>query len=378
MKKLSTSLKTFTLLASFALALSLGACSSINNLIGSDSGIDYKSSKSAPKLDVPPDFTQAGAAGRASATRVISANASNSGAAPNATSTTGASSNVLPVNTRVRMERNGAQRFLVVDLPAEQVYPALATFWKDNGFTLSTDSPQTGIMETDWAENRANLPASGLRSILGGIFDKVVDSGLRDKFRTRIERVGNSTEVYLTHRGSKEAAAGGALGKEVVTSARDNDVELQSEFLRKMMLRFGADEASAKGALVGQAGAQPTASAARARMSGTQAIELDDSFDAAWRRVGGALDRAGFTIDDRDVTKGEYFVRYARNLGDSDRGFFSKMFSSNSDKLAGARKLKLSLSRAAKPLLTVTDEKGAPAETDISKNMLSVMLEELK
>jgi outer membrane protein assembly factor BamC len=36
-----------------------------------------------------------------------------------------------------------------------------------------------------------------------------------------------------------------------------------------------------------------------------------EPFDRAWRRVGLALDRVGFTVEDRDRQKGQYFVRYA-------------------------------------------------------------------
>ena len=358
------------LLASLALTLALAGCSTIDSLTNKDSGIDYKSSKSAPKLELPPDFTQGASATRLSAARVTSANAI--GTTPVAASGAPA---VLPISSRVRMERNGNQRYLVVNLPAEQVYPVLTDFWKDNGFTLAIDNPQTGIMETDWAENRANLPASGLRSVLGGIFDKIVDSGLRDKYRTRIERAGSGTEIYLSHRGSKEAAAGGQRGSEVVTSARNGDVELESDFLRRIMLRFGSDEAAAKTAVAGTSAAPATP---RAKMVGN-AIELNDGYDAAYRRVGAALDRAGFVIDDRDVSKGEYFTRYARNLGDADKGFFSRLFgSSEKDKLAGARKVKVTVSRAANPVVNVTDDKGAAAEADISKAMIGVLFEELK
>ncbi len=39
-------------------------------------------------------------------------------------------------------------------------------------------------------------------------------------------------------------------------------------------------------------------------------LEVDDGLDRAWRRVGIALDRSGFTVEDRDRAAGLYFVRY--------------------------------------------------------------------
>ena len=352
-------------------AFLLGACSSVSKLLDTDSaGIDYKSSKSAAKLEVPPDLTQLSAAGRLSGSR----------SAISASAPLAAVSNVLPQNTRVRMERNGAQRYLVVDLPAEQVYPVLTSFWKDQGFTLAIDSPQTGIIETDWAENRAKLPASGLRSLMGGFMEKIFDSGLRDKFRTRIDRLGNSTEVYISHRGSKEAAVDNRAGAEVKVSARDNDVELENDFLRRLMLRFGASESTATNAVNSPAAAMQAAApqVARARVVGADSIQLDDNFDSAYRRVGAALDRAGFTIDDRNVSTGEYFVRYARNRGDADAGIFAKLFGGSRDALSGARKLKVAVSRSGSATVKVTDDKGAAAEADLTKTVVSVLVEELK
>ena len=43
---------------------------------------------------------------------------------------------------------------------------------------------------------------------------------------------------------------------------------------------------------------------------GNGVLTLDEPFDRAWRRVGLALDRVGFTVEDRDRAKGLYYVRY--------------------------------------------------------------------
>jgi hypothetical protein len=56
------------------------------------------------------------------------------------------------------------------------------------------------------------------------------------------------------------------------------------------------------------------------------ARQVDEGFDRAWRRVGLALDRAGFTVEDRDRTQGIYFVRYINDATET-KGFFSKLFS---------------------------------------------------
>jgi outer membrane protein assembly factor BamC len=44
---------------------------------------------------------------------------------------------------------------------------------------------------------------------------------------------------------------------------------------------------------------------------GSARLLVSDPFDRAWRRVGLALDRIGFVIEDRDRSNGLFFVRYA-------------------------------------------------------------------
>jgi outer membrane protein assembly factor BamC len=345
------------------------ACSSINKLMDNDASIDYKSSKAAPKLEVPPDLTQLRTSDRYSTARASSLGqpsfAGNSNSA------------VLPTNSRARIERSGNTRYLVVDAPAEQVFPIVVDFWKDLGFTLSTESAQTGIVETDWAENRAKAPASGLRRLVGGILDGMFDSGERDKYRSRLERAGNSTEIYISHRGTRELATGNRADTQIKTANRDGDAELEADFLRRLMLRFGANEATAAAATAtSPAATANTFAPARARIvAGQNALELDDAYDAAWRRVGLALDRSGFTTEDRNYATGEYFIRYARTSKD-DSGFFSKLFGRGNSN--NSQKLKLVLQKSTPSTLLIQSATGGAADADIAKNLLNVLRDELK
>ncbi len=100
----------------------------------------------------------------------------------------------------MRVERDGDLRWLVVDRPPEDVFPRLIDFWTESGFTVASNSPSAGLIETDWAENRAKIPESWLRQALGMILESAWDSGEREKFRTRVERVNGHTEVYVSHR----------------------------------------------------------------------------------------------------------------------------------------------------------------------------------
>ena len=338
----------------------VSGCSTVGNLLDSDSSVDYKSSKTAQKLEVPPDLTQLRSAERFNSARAVSA------AIP---VTQASSTQVLPQTSKARIERLGTARYLVVDLPPEQAFPMVVSFWKDLGFTLAIENPQTGVIETDWAENRAKLPKTGL----GKFLDFLTDSGERDQYRTRLERVGNTTEIYLSHRGTKETVSGSKFDSTISTARRDGSAELESDFLRRLMLRFGVEANTAKAAVTAGVIVAPD----RARIAaGKNVLEIDDVYDTAWRRVGLALDRTGFTIDDRNFSTGEYFIRYARDLSVNKPGFFEGLFSG--EKKDASKKLKLVLQKGDKSTLTVQSETGASADADITKSLLTILRDELK
>jgi len=182
-------------------------------------------------------------------------------------------------------------------------------FWVEAGFVIATELPEAGVMETEWAETRPRVPEGGIRSLFDRILASVRSSGIRDRFRARLERSadGKSTELYVSHRGLEEVQVASNVDR-FMWQPRPSDPELEAEMLRRIMVRFGAPEAVAKAAV-----AKPAAALARLEKTaeGAPALLVLDEFDRAWRRVGLSLDRLGFAVEDRDRSKGLYFVRYA-------------------------------------------------------------------
>lgn len=277
--------------------------------------IDYKSTKTqtTPPLEIPPDLTQVAKddrfkvpnlQGRGKATF----SAYSAERTPEAQT---ANTSILPTVDKVRVERSGDQRWLVVNLPADKVWESAREFWQEIGFVINVESPEAGILETDWAENRAKIPDDFLRRSIGKLLDSLYSTGERDKFRTRLEAgaTPGTTEVYISHRGMEEVYS----SKDKVETRwqpRKPDPELEAEMLRRLMVRLGSDEKRAEAAMAAVA---TGANADRARLldpQGTPVIEVQDRFDRAWRRVGLALDRVGFTVEDRDRSKGVYLMRY--------------------------------------------------------------------
>jgi outer membrane protein assembly factor BamC len=186
------------------------------------------------------------------------------------------------------------------------------------------DQPNLGIMETDWAENRAKLPQDFIRNSLGKVLDSLYSTSERDRFRTRLERsASGGTEIYVSHRGMVEVY-NSQQKDQTVWQPRPSDPELEAEFLRRLMIKLGVPQEQSK-ALVASGAAKPTSRVAT--VGATPVVQIDEGFDRAWRRVGLALDRTGFTVEDRDRAQGMYFVRYVEPSAEkNDAGFLGKLF----------------------------------------------------
>ena len=276
--------------------------------------VDYKSASASarePSLEVPPDLTTpqsedryAIPAGNGESVESYSDYARGAGNQQPQR----AASNVLPPVQGAHLEHAGTQYWLVVDGPAESVWPKVAAFWQENGFTLKTENPQAGVMETDWLENRANIPESGIRKMLGKVFSDVYDSGMRDRYLTRLERSkdGKSTNVYITHYGMQEVLTG-ADKDSSKWEPRPRDPALEAAMLQMLMARLGGNvpAAQAGAGVAASGGVQPILQ----RMSdGSTGIMLKEPFDRCWQSVESALDQAGIAVEDKDRASGVLYL----------------------------------------------------------------------
>jgi len=348
-------------------AVALSACTVLEG-----DKVDYKSSAKAPSLSVPPDLTQLTKETRYSVVNGgVSAVSSNSTAAQAGKDTVAQSA-----VGDIRVERLGNQRWLVVNRSAGSLWSPIRSFWQENGFTLTMDQADVGIMETEWNENRANIPQDFIRRALGSALDAIYSTSLRDKYRTRLEtRADGGTEIYITHRGMQEVYASDDK-KRTIWEPRAADPELEAEFLRRLMLKLGANKEQT--AQVAGASASPSSSMATST-NGQPELVLADGFDRAWRRVGLALDRTGFTVEDRDRTKGLYFVRYrTSDANTGDESWFKKLFGGAS-KSNGAAKYQIAVrSSGDKTTVSVLNELGAPELSDVAKTIVKVLADDLK
>ena len=372
--------------AYFVLFALLAGCSSMPEILQGEK-IKYKGAGRLPSLEVPPDLTAPSRDDRYAVPDVNphgSATLSTYNAERGGTLRAG-STELLPNVAKVRIERAGSQRWLVVPEAPEKVWPVVKDFWQGLGFLVKTELPEAGVMETDWAENRAKIADDPIRNLLGKMIDAVYSTGERDKFRTRLERgtEPGTTEVYISHRGMVEVYKTEAKDT-TVWQPRPADAELEAEFLRRLMVRFGVEDTRAKAQLAGN---DKTERAKLVRSgAGPGKLELAETFDRAWRRVGLALDRVGFTVEDRDRSKGYYFVRYVdpqidgQQSADKDKGFLSKLAFWRSDKNAIKAEQYRVVVKEANSIseVQVQNKDGQQENSDTGKRILSLLHDQLK
>ena len=294
----------------------------------------------------------------------------------------GAAVTVLPNIDKVRIDRAGTQRWLVAPGTPEQLGLTIKEFWQESGFIVNVEKPEAGVMETDWSENRAQIPQTGITGVIGRALDSLYSTSERDKFRTRIEPGAEpgTTEIYISHRGMEEVYV--TEGQDVLRwQPRKADPDLEAEMLRKLMVRFGVEDDRARTQL---ASTRPELQAKINRGADGDRLSLTDPFDRAWRRVGLALDRVGFTVEDRDRSKGLYFVRYIDPDADvkttEDKGWLSKLkFWGGPSKIQSKEQYRILVEGGAGGAeVQVLNKDGTREKSDTASRILTLLFDQLK
>jgi len=367
--------------------VAVAGCSSVGDMIGWNEPIDYRSS--SPQRDgglsVPPDLTKVAqnqrytipGTGGTSYSEYMSEQATRQ-----AMSREQAADDVLPQRDNMRIERDGDSRWLVVyGKSAKDVYEEAIEFWRSLGFTIRSQDPQAGLIETDWAENRAKIPQDFLRRTVGRVLDFAWDSGEREMYRTRLERAPDGAiEVYFSHQ---------RMTEEIISEAQSRwiparpDPGQDAAMLARFMMFLGASEDRAKAEFERTQRAQASGQAvdtSLVRGSGKDGwLEIPESFDRAWRLVGLALDRGNFTVEDRDRTAGEYYVRYFDiDAEQGERpGWLRRIFGAGQPKVQPQYRVLLR-EMGGYTRVTVLNAEGQPDSSATAGRILDVLREQLR
>lgn len=382
MKQLSTpsTIRLLTACGFLSAVVLVSGCSSLNETLGGQNAIDYSSVIRTDPLSVPPDLTQAAADPRYRAPATGSTTFSQFQAQLNQGGpTTGMGQpQVLPSFPDMEVKRDGDLRWLNVKLTPDQLYPKIVDFWVDNGFSLAVNDPKAGIMVTNWAENRAKIPESWLRQALGSVLDTVWDSGTRDKFRTIIERDGQYTTVYISHQHMTEVQYGVDKTSVQWENGRE-DPGLNAAMLARLMVSLGegVEDARKKMAIAQLDEQKP---AVIDNINATATLSIDEPFDKAWRRVGLALDSGSFAVDDRDRSKGDFFVRYVdtdTGVSREEQNAFTRFFFGRKDpQVAQLYRLNL-VQEGNVTVVKVFDASNTQDTSETAKRILTVLSDQL-
>ena len=365
------------------IAASLTGCQYLGSKF-TDEKIQYESTTSRAPLEIPPDLSQLPMDDRFTVAETEQARKNASGAAvENGTAP------VLPATVVTKIVKDGSERYIQVNLPPEQVWESLLDFWPSVGLQVEREDPRAGVMETNWAENKANLPQDIIRATLGKLLDSVYSTGERDRYRTRIERNANGgTDIYITNRRMVEVYTSSSE-EHTAWQPAPADKELEAEMLTRLSLRLENDfnpkqktrEEIEKQPALQKAAPVYVSREIKGADGKTEALEIDEDFDRAWRRVGVGLDRVGLNIEDRDRSAGIYYIRYLdpdyevkkRN----DEGLFSRWFSKEKPVDAPLYRVKL-VSDGNKTTVTAMPDSDKTDPLSTSARILNLLQEQVR
>lgn len=371
----------FVRAAAVASALGLlAACSSTDSVLP-DRRADYRQAKPGAQLELPPDLTtstiddtlkvpELSPSGQASLSDYSRERSTAAGGVPRAANV----EKVLAQPDGMRIEREGERRWLVLKAAPEQVWPKVKEFWTSNGFLIKREDPRIGLLETDWAENRADIPKDAVRAVIGKVLDFAYSAPTRDKFRVRIERGRGDTELYLTHYGAKEVSRG-KDAETTVWEPRPEDPELEAEMLSRLMVFLGADQDRARQS-VAAAGA-PVSKAQIVTRDGVSGVLINDTYDRAWRLVGLALDGSEFAVEDQNRSQGLYAVEQVKrdSAETASKGWFSGLFGSSSAPEPRGARLNVRLAdQGAQTFVVVQNASGAIDTSATARSLLEALV----
>ena len=382
--------KHLPLLLSAGVALAATGCSSLNTeSVLPDKTVDYKKERqSTSDLEVPPDLTTSSISNRTAIPGTLGAgSASYSELATRERLSgqgRGMQGGVLPKISKIRVMRDGDQRWLLIDAPPEAVWPRVVDFWQGNGIILVEQDPTLGTMRTSWLENRADIKSDVITDAVRSVFSGAYEAGTRDQYRVRLERGERpgTTELYLTHYGMEQKITTGSTGESEneVWVPRGRDPQLEAEMLRRLMAYLGVADQKARAALA----AKGKAAASRSRLVKGRdgaALIIAEPLNRAWRLTGLALDQVGFAVEDRDRSAGVYYVRYNDPAAEQEEGgLLSKLaFWSSDDETDKSHRYQVLLRpRQDGTLVTIRNEQGQRDQSPTALRILTLIHERLR
>ena len=363
------------------LALSLGSCS----LFGDDEkktttdlgkkDIQYYSNKTLSSLEVPPDLTKPNSENSFQLSEYVSGIQEDTITFSKKDKPIKEASDILRIPTNIQVKKSANYRWLLVDKKPEVVWGLTRIFLKSNGFVIKKSNKKTGFMETDFLENRPDIPNQSLgviRSMLKDIISARYVLPIIDKYRVRIEPTDNpnQSEVFLYLTSMEEVATRNQSTQSENTTwqPRAKDEALETEMLYRLMTFLGSDHLAAKENIT------------KAKEDGKIKVSLEKSINGyakliiplskydTWRYIGWAFDQLDINIEDKDIKEGSFYIDSAIT---ADIGFFSRLFGDDAIKKSFQILLKQAGPNITEVYFNDLSEKNEQATIDFSHEFLA-------
>jgi len=326
------------------LSIVLSGCGALPALdeVVPDNTKEYRKAETMPPLDVPPDLSTA---------RINDEIAGNQQGAATYSEFEEAATNPLASKyditpeTKPSLSGEGEKRHLIVPSSSEDTWKKLLSFWSQKGVEIKRQDDRIGLMDT-----------------VIGVDDYA--------YRLRLERgdISKQSLVYV-----------GAAGVEA--NAQKNEA-----MLRQLAEFLGLVHQEEQAKVAAERAASPQAATVTATLmdegAGHQALLVEQDFPDVWRRVGRVLDSKGFAVEDRDRSRGTYFVHYIDPFNKAeadDEGLLSKLAFWKDDAEKTPEEfynIKL-ISDAANTKIIILDAEGTRTSSETAKRLLSLLQEQL-
>lgn len=256
----------------------------------------------------------------------------------------------------------------------------LKEFWQTQNLPLLRDDPVIGIMETEWAENRAGLPLTGTQNLLGRLVGTLYDAGTRDQYRLRIDSANGYTEIFLTHRGAIERPGSGDQGWRWAMT--EGNRELEAEMLNRLFVFLSTGESSIHSRPIEESDFERTGQVDLIDRDGIQQLRLQGDPNALWRRLGIGLDRAGLLVDEQNRSQNFILVTYRPELAedqrDTNNSFFTRILGSRRDRREGQQyTIQISIENR-ELLIEIRDSDGSPLSSRDARFFLEKIQPQLR
>jgi len=294
-----------------------------------DIKINYYSDKSVTSLEVPPDLTKPKYENSFRLSEFVSDINPNTINLTNKETLEEQKQKVFTVPSDIQVKKSGTRRWLVVDKSPDLIWDLSSQFLKEQGFIIKKSNKKIGVMETDFLENRPEIPAKSMgliRSMLQSTIDNVnYTLPSVDSYKIRIEPIdsGNKSEVHLSVSSMAEVITGTGKDETTLWQSKERNVALENEMLYELMLYLGGDSADARERIINAQEEGKISVSLIDGINGYAKLQFKLNLIDTWDNMSWALSDLNVNLEDKDLKERSFYIQVART---SDKGIISKIF----------------------------------------------------